>query len=327
MTRLQSCKFTVKNMELTKRLDEFNTSHDMFSGGKGKSLSFLLKHNILVPNGFVVLSNAFEEFILQNNLSQKINLILEKVNKDKMDTIEFASEKIKSLILNSLFPFELENNIKSLYKELGLNLVAVRSSATLEDGFNDAWAGQLESYLNTEENALINNIRRCWASLYTSRAIFYRFQKKLHLTSISVAVVIQEMIQSEVSGIAFSVHPITQNVNELIIEAGFGLGEAIVSGKITPDSYTVRKDTLEIVNIYTNEQKKKLILGENNKNIWENICIQEKSKSKLNNEQIIELSKIVINIEKLHNYPQDIEWAFREGKFYIVQSRPITTLV
>lgn len=314
-------------MKNIKRLGEFEPQHNETSGGKGRSLSTMLSQKINVPNGFVILSSTFDDFLNQSNLNQEIDLILQSVDKNAILTIEHASEQIQELILNTIFPKDLELEIFNEHKKMNMDLVAVRSSATAEDGIEHAWAGQLDTFLNTNKEDLILNIQKCWASLYTPRAIFYRFQKKLNPVAVSVAVVVQEMIQSEISGVAFSVHPITQDMNQLIIEAGFGLGEAIVSGKITPDSYTVKKDTLEIIDTYTSEQEKKLVLGENNNNVWENICTQEKSKNKLNNEQIIELSKIVINIEKLHNYPQDIEWSFWEGKFYIVQSRPITTLV
>lgn len=310
-----------------KKLDNSETYHDLSSGGKGKSLSFLIKNNIPVPNGFVILSNAFEEFISDNNLSEEISLIFKRVRKNRMETIEHASEKIQNLILSRKIPDQLQNSIIKLYKELNLSLVAVRSSATVEDGSDNAWAGQLESYLNTNENILISNVHKCWASLYTPRAIFYRLQRSLNPILGSVAVVIQEMIQAEISGVAFSVHPINRNSNELIIEAGYGLGEAIVSSKVTPDSYTIKKDTLEIVDICINTQNRKLVLSSNHTgNVWEDVDNERKNVTKLNDSQIIELSKLVINIEKIYNCPQDIEWVFHCGKFYITQSRPITTL-
>jgi len=127
------------------------------------------------------------------------------------------------------------------YNDLDCEFVAVRSSATSEDSAAAAWAGQLDSYLNTNKKKILENVKRCWASLFTPRAIFYRFEKGLCGTDISVAVVVQKMVESEESGIAFSVHPVTEDPNHIIIEAGFGLGEAIVSGQITPDSYVVDK--------------------------------------------------------------------------------------
>jgi pyruvate,water dikinase len=314
-------------MKDIKRLDDFNPEHDITSGGKGKSLAVLLNKSINVPNGFVVLSSAFDKFISDSKLEKEIELVLQKVDKNLMHTVEHASEQIQALILNTKFPEYLESEILEEYKRMNLNLVAVRSSATAEDGLEHAWAGQLDSYLNTDVNNLVLNVQKCWASLFTPRAIFYRFQKDLHVNAISVAVVIQEMVQSEVSGIAFSVHPITQDTNELIIEAGYGLGEAIVSGKVTSDSYTVTKNNYEVIDKYISKQDKKLVLSpEFKKNEWMNILMSEAESQKLTEEQIKELSDLIVKIEGLYNKPQDIEWAYANGKFYITQSRPITTL-
>ena len=313
-------------MQNVKRLGEFNPPHDDTSGGKGKSLSLMLEANINVPNGFVVLSTTFDNFIKYSNLELEINTILEGVDKNKMHTVEHASGQIQELILKTEFPKELNEEIISLYENMNLDLVAVRSSATAEDGIEHAWAGQLDSFLNTDKDNLILNIQKCWASLYTPRAIFYRFQKELNTHAISVAVVVQRMIQSEISGIAFSVHPISQDENELIIESGYGLGEAIVSNKVTPDSYTVKKDTLEILDVYISEQNKKLVLGNDNKNEWQTVSPEVGEKQKLNEEQIKELATVIIQIENFYKRPQDIEWAYFGNQFYITQSRPITTL-
>ena len=313
-------------MQNVKRLGEFNPPHDDTSGGKGKSLSLMLEANINVPNGFVVLSTTFDNFIKYSNLELEINTILEGVDKNKMHTVEHASGQIQELILKTEFPKELNEEIISLYENMNLDLVAVRSSATAEDGIEHAWAGQLDSFLNTDKDNLILNIQKCWASLYTPRAIFYRFQKELNTHAISVAVVVQRMIQSEISCIAFSVHPISQDENELIIESGYGLGEAIVSNKVTPDSYTVKKDTLEILDVYISEQNKKLVLGNDNKNEWQTVSPEVGEKQKLNEEQIKELATVIIQIENFYKRPQDIEWAYFGNQFYITQSRPITTL-
>jgi pyruvate,water dikinase len=315
-------------MKNIKRLDEFEPQHNETSGGKGKSLSIILNQKINVPNGFVILSSTFDDFLKKSNLNQKIDLILQSVNKNTVHTIEQASEQIQKLILNTLFPKDLELEIFNEYNKMNMTLVAVRSSATAEDSIENAWAGQLDTFLNTKKENLIFNIQKCWASLYTARAIFYRFQKNLNRHPISVAVIIQNMIQSEISGVAFSVHPITQDFNELIIEAGYGLGEGIVSGKITPDSYVVKKDSLKIIDRYVSKQDKKLIFSENSlNNIWKDIFSTDLNSQKLSDEQIQKLSEIIIKIENFYNKPQDIEWAYFQKEFYITQSRPITTLV
>ena len=172
----------------------------------------------------------------------------------------------------------------------------------------------------------MEKVQYCWASLFTPRAIFYRFEKGLHTTQISVAVVVQKMVNSEISGIAFSVHPITENRNQMIIEAGFGLGEAIVSGSITPDSYVIEKEPRKIIDINISTQKRGLYRIENGGNEWLEIKEPRSSSQVLNEKQIFELSNIILNIENHYGFPCDIEWAFEDEKFYIVQSRPITTL-
>ena len=200
------------------------------------------------------------------------------------------------------------------YKKLDCKFVAVRSSATSEDSAFAAWAGQLDSFLNTTEEMLLENVKKCWASLFTPRAIFYRFEKKLNKDKISVAVVVQKMVDSEESGIAFSVHPITQDENQIIIEAGFGLGEAIVSGSITPDSYVINKQGFEILDVNVNEQSKALYKKSKGGN--ELRGLGEKGKKQiLTEKEIIELSKLIVKIENHYGFPCDIELAKEKRKF------------
>ena len=186
----------------------------------------------------------------------------------------------------------------------------MRSSATAEDSSAAAWAGQLDTFLNTTEETLLENIKRCWASLFTPRAIFYRFEKGLYASKISVAVVVQKMVQSEVSGIAFSVHPVTEDHNQMIIEAGFGLGEAIVSGQITPDSYVLTKEPLAMFDKNTTYQSRALCRSENGGNEWRELTEEEGTKPALTDEQAYELAGIVLAIEKHYDFPCDIEWAY-----------------
>src|SRR3989344_5368107 len=224
-------------MELLRDFKNISKSDVALAGGKGASLGEMTKAGIPVPSGFVILSSAFEKFLEETDLNVEIDAALNLVNHKEIHTVENASAKIEALILEAAMPKDIADEIKEFFKRLDSKYVAVRSSATAEDSASAAWAGQLESYLNTTEDILLENVKKCWASLFTPRAIFYRFEKDLHKQKISVAVVVQKMVESEISGIAFSVHPITQDRNQLIIEAGFGLGEAIVSGQITPDSY------------------------------------------------------------------------------------------
>ena len=229
-------------MSYTKTFENISSSDTPIAGGKGASLGEMTQAGMPVPGGFVVLTNAFDSFIDCTDLRQEIRSILNSVDRDKMHTVEHASETIQSLIMRAKMPEDIKKEVLSEFEKLGPEFVAVRSSATAEDSSSAAWAGQLDSFLNTTDKTIIENTQKCWASLFTSRAIFYRFEQGLKDSNVSVAVVVQKMINSETSGIAFSVHPVTEDPNQLIIEAGYGLGEAIVSGSVTPDSYVVAKE-------------------------------------------------------------------------------------
>ena len=295
------------------------------AGGKGASLGELTQAKIPVPPGFVVLAPSFERFITETDLDAEIEAILKKVSPKDINSVEQASEEIQGLILAAKMPQDIAEDIKINFKELKAKFVAVRSSATAEDGASAAWAGQLDTFLNTTEKDLLKNVQKCWASLFTPRAIFYRFEQKMHKSKVSVAVVVQAMVQSEISGICFTVHPVTKDPNQMVIEAGFGLGEAIVSGSVTPDTYVVHKNDFSILDINVSEQSM-MIVKSGSKNLHKKLSAKSGGKQKLAGRQIIELAQICKNIEKHYKKPQDIEWAYVKGKFYITQSRPITTL-
>ena len=314
-------------MEFLRDFKNISKNDVSLAGGKGASLGEMTKVGIPVPSGFVILSNAFEKILEETDLNVEIDSILDSVNHKEIHTVERASGKIKAIILQAEMPRDIAVEVQKFFKNLDSKYVAVRSSATAEDSASAAWAGQLESYLNTTEENLLENVKKCWASLFTPRAIFYRFEKDLHKQKISVAVVIQKMIESEKSGIAFSVHPVTQDHNQLIIEAGLGLGEAIVSGQITPDSYVVEKQPRRIIDKNVETQSRGLYRAENGGNEWHDILKEQAEKQILSDEEILELSEIILRIENHYGFPCDIEWAFGKERFYIVQSRPITTLM
>lgn len=296
------------------------------AGGKGASLGEMTQAGIPVPPGFVILSTAFEKFLGEADLNVEIDVILDSVNHKEVDTVENASEKIQALILRAEIPKNITDEIQKFFKNLATKYVAIRSSATAEDSASAAWAGQLESYLNTTEENLLENVKKCWASLFTPRAIVYRFEKELHKQKISVAVVVQKMVESKISGIAFSVHPVTRDKNQLIIEAGLGLGEAIVSGQIIPDSYVIEKEPRRIIDKNIQVQTRGLYRSEGGGNEWRTIPKEIGEKQVLTDEQILNLAKIIIDIENHYGFPCDIEWAICDNNFYILQSRPITTL-
>jgi len=314
-------------MTFAEDFSELNKNDASVAGGKGASLGEMTQAGIPVPEGFVILSTTFDRFLEETDLTQEVVSILATVDHKATHTVESASEKIRGLIEKQDVPEDVAKEIKNKFKSLNSKFVAVRSSATAEDGTEHAWAGQLDSFLNTTEEDLLDNVKKCWSSLFTSRAIFYRFEKSLHAMDISVAVVVQKMIQSEMSGIVFSVHPVTENRNQLIIEAGFGLGEAIVSGQVTPDSYVIEKDPRKIIDVNVSDQKRGLFGLQTGGNEWKDIEVPKASSQVLNEEQILELAELIVKIENHYGFPCDIEWAFEDGKFYITQSRPITTLV
>ncbi|MBI5906509.1 hypothetical protein HY857_00450 [Candidatus Saccharibacteria bacterium] len=195
----------------------------------------------------------------------------------------------------------LRDSILKAFDKLGSPYVAVRSSAVAEDGKNTAWAGQFDTFLNTNRDNLIENIKNCWASAQSARAIAYA--KEQGLKSGGVAVIIQRMIPSKVAGVAFSVHPVTQNKKHMIIESIYGLGEGLVSGITSPDTHVIDKQTIAIIDAALSGRKTIL--------------------KKL---EIINIAKQVIKIEKFFGFPVDIEWAIADKKLHILQSRPITTL-
>jgi pyruvate,water dikinase len=176
----------------------------------------------------------------------------------------------------------------------------------------------------TQKN-LLASVKQCWSSLFTPRAIFYRFEKKLQQQKVSVAVVVQKMVQSEISGICFTVHPVTKDYGQMVIEAAYGLGEAIVGGKVTPDTYVIHKKEMAILDINIGEQKMQIIRSKTGtKEV--SMSVSKGKHQKMTGRQILELARVCSLIEKHYKKPQDIEWTYESGKFYITQSRPITTL-
>lgn len=260
-----------------------------------------MKANFAVPEGFVIAAAAFDFFLKETNINVEIDSVFDGIDIKKMHTMEKASEKLQSLILNAKIPRNIVTEIERAFDELGAKKVAVRSSATMEDGKSAAWAGQLETYLNTTKDLLILNIQKCWASLFSPRALYYRFE--MNNAKGSVAVIIQKMVESERAGVSFSVHPVTQDRNQILIEAIAGLGENLVSGKVTPDTYVLHKKTYNII--------ERTIAG--------NRPIMSES-------EIQALAKDIASIERHFDFPVDVEWARAKGKTYFLQARPITTL-
>lgn len=312
-------------MIYTKSFKQLSKSDVSVAGGKGASLGEMTRAGIPVPQGFVVLAAAFDKFVEETGLEARIGALLDKVDFQDADSIDRASKEIKNLVLAAEFPKDIAGEVEKEFSKLKIEYAAVRSSATAEDSSDASWAGELESYLNTTKKNLLGNVKKCWASLFTPRAILYRFEKKLYGIKVSVAVVVQEMIQSEISGITFTVHPVTKDRNQMVIEAGYGLGEAIVSGSITPDTYIVGKKEGTILDKNIGQQEKMIVRGKTG-NVEKPVPESKQEKQKMGDREILEIARVCGDIEKHYNCPQDIEWALAKNKFYIVQSRPITTL-
>lgn len=302
------------------------------AGGKGANLGEMTQAGFPIPPGFVVTSGAYFKHLDANNLRGPIGAILDSLNVDDSDALNQASEKIKTMIIDGEIPEDIRNEIISSYKKLcerALNevFVAVRSSATAEDLPTASFAGQQSTYLNIKgpEN-VVKSVKDCWASLFEPRAIYYRVQNNFEHMKVGLAAVVQQMIQSERSGVMFTVDPLYQDPNLLAIEAGYGLGETVVSGQITPDTYRVDKSSMKLIDKSISKQTWMLIKGKDGNNVHADIKDEMQEKQKLIENDILDLAKIGVQIEQHYSFPQDIEWAYERGNLYIVQSRPITTL-
>ncbi len=295
-------------------------------GGKGANLGEMVKAGIPVPDGFVVTAKAYFDFINSTSIKQKIMTELSGLDVDDSDKLLEASERIRTAILQADMPRELAEEIKDYYLELcGENdkYVAVRSSATAEDLPEASFAGQQESFLEIKGwKSVVSHVQKCWASLFTARAIFYREENKFSHLKVGIAVPVQLMCQSDVSGIMFTVNPVTNNQDEVSIEAAYGLGQPIVSGEITPDQYVVSKKSKKIIARTVVPQDWQLTIEGKT-----GISAKYKKKQKLTNSQIVDLAKIGMEIEEHYGKPQDIEYGIEKGRVLIVQSRPVTTLV
>lgn len=298
-------------------------------GGKGANLGEMTNAGFPVPDGFVITSSAYYDFIRENDLNIKIKHLLATTNFEDSKSLEQVSLHIKKLITNGKLSDQLIKEIISSYNKLSgpfsHALVALRSSATAEDLVNASFAGQQETFLNVKGDAvLLEKIKHGWASLYGGRAIYYRHQQKYDDIKIGIALVVQKMVESDKSGIMFTIDPVTNDKSKITIEAIYGLGELIVQGAVTPDHYEVDKKELKLLFKKISVQDRSLIKkGTNNKEV--KLSKKQASKQKLSEKEILSLAKLGKEIEKHYFFPQDIEWAIQKNKIYIVQTRSVTT--
>lgn len=313
--------------------DEVNKDDISLVGGKGANLGEMTSARIPVPPGFIVTSEAYFEFLKTSKLAGEIRKLLQNLDVNDSKKLQEISSTIKSRFAALSMPEDLANQIKVAYQKLGGGLVAVRSSATAEDLPEASFAGQQRTFLNVKgEDAVVAAVLGCWASLFESRAIFYRQQHGFDHFKVGIAVPVQKMVQSKASGVMFTSEPVTNDHTKILIEAIYGLGEAIVSGDVTPDQYLVDKATWEIVDKKISHQEWQLVrnTGKAAKDLELTIRvpvpISRQGRQKLAYKDIIALAKIGKTIEDHYKVPQDIEWAKEDGQLFILQTRPITTL-
>jgi len=299
-------------------------------GGKGRSLARMAATGMAVPNGFHLTTPAYKTFVADNHIQEKILALAKPELNNGTVSFESASKRIQQLFKGADLSAEVAVEIREAYAGFDGDdpAVAVRSSANAEDLPDMSFAGQQDTYLNVRgEDALLAAVRNCWSSLWTPRAISYRHQMGVEQDAVAMAVVVQIMVPSDVSGILFTANPATGERSEMIVNASFGLGEAVVGGQVTPDTYIVDRETLTVKESVIGPKEQKIVSDGDQGIRLEDIAENERDRSSLPEGAVKELASLALNVEKLFDgIPQDIEWAVSNGKLYLLQSRPITNL-
>lgn len=313
-------------------------------GGKGANLGEMFNAGIPVPYGFVVTSYAYFDFLKESGIKKKIADYISLLDHKNPKNLQQTSENIQKVILSARIPQIIEQEIMLAYTNLSAKssskskmsnklssmlkqpLVAIRSSATAEDLPTASFAGQQDTYLNISGEAnVLKKVKQAWASLFNARAIFYREEQKFDHFKVGIAVPVQMMVASETSGVMFTIDPVTNEKNKVVVEAIYGLGELIVQGAVTPDHFEVDKKTLKLLSKKVVSQTKMLV---KRNGITKEYEVDKKlsGKQKITDSEVIEIAKLGIKLEKHYYHPQDVEWAIEKGKIYIVQTRPVTTM-
>lgn len=303
-------------------------------GGKGANLGELTRAGFPVPPGFVVTVDAYRSFLKEANLEQRIAKTLAELNVDNTEQLHEAARKIQELILQADMPDDIKKAIVGAYRELCKRVgrevpVAVRSSATAEDLPTASFAGQQASFLNVVgERKLVESVQKCWASLFTPRAIFYREKHGIDHSRTYIAVAIQQMVQAEAAGVLFTAHPTTGDRDKVVIESTWGLGESLVAGEVTPDRFVVDKSSLQIVERQISDEKrvKRIRCPKTGKTIKVEVERDKIVTQSLPDDLVKQLAEIGRKIEEHYRFPQDIEWAVEGGKLCILQTRAVTVL-
>jgi pyruvate,water dikinase len=308
-------------------LDDQSSTLDMV-GGKGVSLARLANAGLPVPDGYHITTQAYRSFVEEYKLQLRILEILERVDVSDPGSLAAASQKITDMFSKSEIPADIASAVVQAYAGLpGKSpAVAVRSSATAEDLPEASFAGQQDTYLNVSgAEALLNALRKCWASLWTARAIGYRARQNISPEGVALAVVVQLLVPAEAAGILFTANPVSGQRDQIVISTSWGLGEAVVGGLVTPDTLTLDKTSGDIL---IREIAEKLVQTVRVNGGTEELPVPENLRKipVLNDQQTADLAALGVEIEGLYEMPMDIEWTLSDGKFAIVQARPITAL-
>ena len=314
------------NKEYVKELSQVCQEDFSLVGGKGANLGEMMGAGLPVPGGFVVLTSAYETFVSHNCLGDKINDLLSRSDLSHHETLEKTASQIESWFLAGSLPKEVAAAVESIYRQQGEPVTAVRSSATAEDLPGLSFAGQYSTFLNVQRpDALLKAVRECWASLWNSRALSYRLKQGIPHHGLAHGVVVQQLIPAEKSGILFTANPVNGRRDQILLNASWGLGEAIVSGDVTPDQWVVDKNSGEVVEhrigskqVMTRRQQTGIELVK--------VPVEQQQTVTLSAAEVNHLLQLALQTEAYFGSPQDLEWAYANGTFHLVQSRPITSL-
>ncbi|MFA5414180.1 MAG: phosphoenolpyruvate synthase [Methanoregula sp.] len=309
-------------------LEEIRKEDIISVGGKGASLGEMASLGLPVPRAFVVTAQAFRRFLVETGLEEKIFSSAGELDVENNAALEAAAEKAKKLVMMAKMPAVIKNEIKKAYKKMSKAdlIVAVRSSATAEDLPDASFAGQQDTFLNIKgEAALLAAVQKCWASLYGARAIYYRAKQGFDDRTVNIAVVVQQLVHSEKAGVMFTSHP-TTGEKQTIVEGSWGLGEAVVSGSVSPDNYVFDQRTEKVISRNIANKKVEIIADGDHGTKIVDVDSARQDAQVLSDDEVAKLAMYGKISEDHYGVPQDVEWGIVAGTIYILQSRPITTI-
>src|SRR5215207_811995 len=319
----------VWDMTYTAWFDEIRKDDIALAGGKGANLGELSRAGLPVPSGFVITTAAYDTFVEASGIKGEVVALASVPRAEDPAGFEEVAEGIRALFSGGKVPDEMAEEIRSSYQELSEDRetpVAVRSSATAEDLAGASFAGQQETYLNVRgAEALLEAVKNCWASLWTARAMAYRARQSIAPETVSLAVVVQRMVESEAAGVMFTANPSNGRRDQATISAAWGLGESVVSGSVTPDSIVVEKRSGRVLSRETADKDVMTVYAEGG-TAERPVLEALHRKQVLDDEAAATLISYGATIEDHYGTPQDIEWALAGGEFFVVQARPITAL-